>query len=360
MTTARAVVQTGPRALEMREFPLPEIGADDALLRIEACGICGSDYEQYTGQIRAPFPVVPGHEPVGRIAGIGPQAKRRWGVSEGDLVAIEPAMRCGRCAGCQRGGRCRVAPGAYGYTPVATAPSLWGGYAEHLYLDPCTVVHPVRKDVPARRLALYNALGSGFAWAQQAPDLRPGQSIAILGPGQRGLASVIAARETGAGPIIVTGLARDAHKLALARELGADVTVTVESEDAVERVREATAGRGVDVALDVSAYATQPVMDALRMTRPGGKVVLAGVKGSHRIPEFPSDQIIFRQLTVIGVLGVDYAAFEKAIRVIESDRYPLEKLASHTFALEDAARAIETLSGEAGEPAICVALDPSL
>lgn len=358
MSQVRAVVQTGVRALEVRRFPLPEVGANDALLRVEACGICGSDYEQYLGEVRAPFPVVPGHEPVGRIEAIGPEAAQRFGVAVGDLVAVEPALRCGRCHGCLRGGRCRVVSGAYGYTPLERAPSLWGGYAEHLYLDPHSVVHRVRGDVPARRAALFNALGAGFAWAAVAPDLRSGQSIAILGPGQRGLACVIAARETGARPIIVTGLSRDAHKLALARDFGADVTIDVEREDVVGAVRAATQGRGVDVVVDVTAYATQPVLDAIRMARPGGTLILAGIKGSRRIADFPSDQLIFRQLTVRGVLGVDYASFAKAIAVIESDRYPLDRLHTHAFGLEQAEQAIQTLAGETGDPAVCITIEP--
>ncbi len=77
--TSRAVVQEGPRRLRHQEFPLPEIGPEDALLRVEACGICGSDYEQYAGALPAPFPVIPGHEPVGVIDEIGDVAAGRWG-----------------------------------------------------------------------------------------------------------------------------------------------------------------------------------------------------------------------------------------------------------------------------------------
>src|SRR3989304_1532497 len=85
----RAIVQEGPRRLSRQEFPLPETGPEDALLRVEACGICGSDYEQYAGALPAPFPVIPGHEPVGVIEEIGEGAARRWGVSRGDRGAVE-------------------------------------------------------------------------------------------------------------------------------------------------------------------------------------------------------------------------------------------------------------------------------
>ena len=358
MTEVRAVVQTGPRRLELQQFPMPEVGEDDALLRIEACGICGSDYEQYEGEFAARYPVIPGHEPVGRIEAIGPEASRRWGVGEGDLVVVEPAFNCGRCRTCLEGGRCVVAPGSYGYTSTGIAPALWGGYAEFLYLAPGTIVHKVRQDLPPELAALYNPLGAGFAWAQQVPELSVGQTIAILGPGQRGLASVIAAKEAGASRIIVTGLARDEGKLALAREFGADVTIDVEAEDAVSTVRDATDGPGVDVVVDVTAYATDPVVDALDMVRRGGTIVLAGLKGSHKVPEFPSDRIVMRQLTVKGVLGVDYASFEKAIRVIESGRYPLERMLTHQFGLDEAELAIQTLANNPNGDAISIAIRP--
>jgi NADPH:quinone reductase-like Zn-dependent oxidoreductase len=93
-----AMVLTAPRTLEPREFPLPEIDDDSALLRVEACGICGSDYEQFEGVLRTPLPVIPGHEPLGTIEAIGDRAARRWGVDVGDRVAVETMLSCRFCA----------------------------------------------------------------------------------------------------------------------------------------------------------------------------------------------------------------------------------------------------------------------
>ena len=359
-STARAMVQTGVRELQLQEFPLPTIGADDGLLRMEACGICGSDYEQFSGEFAARYPVIPGHEPVGQIAALGERARERWGVAEGDLVVVEPGVRCGVCRGCRAGERCVDRAAGYGYTLTDRAPALWGGYAEYMYLAPATAVHKMPNEMPARLAALYNPLGAGFAWAVAAPQLQVGQTIAILGPGQRGLCSVLAARAAGAGQVIVTGLARDEHKLSLARELGADLTIDVDAQPTVETVLEATGGRGVDVVLDVTAYATEPVADALKMVRRGGTVVLAGLKGSRRLREFNSDEIILRQVTVKGVLGVDYSSFRRAIDLIVSGAAPLERLHTHAFPLQDAARAIDTLAGNTGEAAISVTIEPWL
>ena len=138
--TSRAIVQTAPRTLELREFPLPEIGSEDALLQVEACGICGSDYEQYEGALPVRFPVIPGHEPVGRIAEIGDEAARRWRVQKGDRVCVETLIPCGFCPNCVRGDY-RLCNGhrrmnAYGYLIVDLPPGLWGGWADYLYLDP--------------------------------------------------------------------------------------------------------------------------------------------------------------------------------------------------------------------------------
>ena len=359
-TAARAMVQTGVRELQLQSFALPEIGDDDGLLRMEVCGICGSDYEQFNGEFASRYPVIPGHEPVGRIAALGDRARQRWGVEVGDLVVVEPGIRCGVCHGCRAGERCIDRAAGYGYTRTDRAPSLWGGYAEYMYLAPPTTMHKMPNDLPPRLAALYNPLGAGFDWAVATPQLEVGQSIAILGPGQRGLCSVVAARAAGAGQIIVTGLGRDEHKLALAREFGADLTIDVDAEPTVERVLEATGGRGVDVVLDVTAYATQPVADALKLVKRGGTVVLAGLKGSHRLPDFNPDDIILRQVTVKGVLGVNYASFRRAIDVIVSGAVPLERMHTHAFPLENAEQAIATLAGDTGEAAINVTIEPWL
>src|ERR1700674_3351700 len=95
--TTRAIVQTGPRQLELRELPIPEIDDDSALLRVEACGICGSDVEQYTGALPVPGPLIAGHEPLGIIDTIGERAAQRWGVGPGDRVAVEVLIPCGHC-----------------------------------------------------------------------------------------------------------------------------------------------------------------------------------------------------------------------------------------------------------------------
>ena len=360
----RAVVQTAPRKLEMREFPIPEIDDDSALLRVEACGICGSDAEQYAGVLPAPYPVILGHEPLGIIEKIGDRAAKRWGVNAGDRVAVETLIPCGHCRACLDGRYqvCRGRGGMFGYSyvPVTREPGLWGAYADVMYLDPFSIVHPMKKETPASIAVMFNPLGAGFRWAVELPETGPGDTVLILGPGQRGLASVIAARAAGADTIIVTGLTRDHRKLELAKEFGADHVIDIEQENARKRVKELTDGRGADVVVEVSSNATEPIAEALHYVAAGGRIVLAGVKGFKPVPDFVSDLIVVKEIKILGAFGVTRRSYDSAIRLIESGRVPLERMHTHDFALEDAEEAIRTLAGEGGgEPSIHSCLIPA-
>ncbi|MEV5408192.1 zinc-binding dehydrogenase [Thermopolyspora sp. NPDC052614] len=367
--TVRAAVQVAPRKIEIREFPRPKIGPDDGLLRVEANGICGSDVEIYKGHLGSaskgdPKPFVPGHEPMGIIEEVGERAAARWGVKPGDRVAVEIIVPCHSCRKCLTGQyqSCPNRTGSHGVTPVDVAPSLWGGFAEYMYLSPNSILHPIDKTLPAEIAAMFNPLGAGVRWALHYGGVRLGDTVLILGSGQRGLAAVIACRAAGAGKIIVTGLAADAHKLALAREFGADHTIVVDGDDAqdtVETVRELTDGEMADTVLELTPMAAGPITDALLAARHGGTVVLAGLKGGREIP-LKTDVIINRALTVKGAFGVDNRANREAIGIIESRRYPLEKLHTHSFTLDETALAIETLGGEVpGEAPIHVSVHPN-
>jgi len=342
-----AMVQTGPRQLEPQDLPIPEIDDDTALLRIEACGICGSDYEQYEGVLRTPTPAIPGHEPLGVIAKIGERAARRWGVEEGDRVAVETMLSCRFCPPCLAGKyHLCLHRRIYSYIPTTEAPGLWGAYAQYMFLDANTIVHKMDPDLAPEMAVLFNPLGAGLRWAVEIPQTGPGDTVVILGPGQRGLASVLATRHAGADKIIVTGLEADHAKLDIARQFGADATIDVQNEDAKRRIRELTDGRGADVVVDVSSYATAPVADALDYVAPGGTVVLAGVKGFKPVPDFVSDKIVMKEISIRGAIGVTSSGYESAIRMIESRKVPLEIMHTHNFDLRDAELAIRTLARE--------------
>ncbi len=194
---------------------------------------------------------------------------------------------------------------------------------------------------------MFNPLGAGFRWAVEMPNTGPGDTVLILGPGQRGLTSVIACRAAGADTIIVTGLSRDEKKLALAKEFGADHTINIEEEDGRQRVLELTNGHGADVVVEVSANSPEPVAESLHYVSLGGRIVLAGVKGQKPVPNFISDLIVGKEITIFGALGVTTKAYDSAIRLIESGKSPVAKMHTHDFPLEQAELAIQTLSGEA-------------
>jgi len=366
---SRAVVQVADRRLEMMEREVPRVGTGEALLRVEGCGLCGTDIEQYRGHMTAKgivaYPLIPGHEPVGILEEISPEAARAWGVARGDRVALEPHLSCGLCPTCLSGSYhlCKavrdVGLPSYGFLPLDFGHGLWGGYADYVHLHPRTVLHRIPAAMPLALATQYQALAAGVRWAVQVPRTALGDSVLILGCGQRGLGAVVACREAGAGTIIVTGLERDAHKLSLARALGAHHTIVADREDTVVRVQAITGGRGVDVVVDVVPAAPHPVLHAVEAVRVGGTVVIAGVKGKDTRVQLDTDKVLFKELTIHGVYSQGRPAYDQALRMLAENRYDLARLHTHAFPLEKAEEALLTLGGEVqGREAICVSLHP--
>jgi threonine dehydrogenase-like Zn-dependent dehydrogenase len=175
-------------------------------------------------------------------------------------------------------------------------------------------------------------------------------SILIQGPGQHGLGCVVAAKEAGMATIIVSGLSASPERLEVARALGADHTFEADRADVVSEVNEVTGGRGVDVVIDVTPGATRPVEIALEAAAKRGTIVLVGSKHGRPVSGFKSDMVVRKELTVRGVRGRDYRSVELAFALIGSGRYPLERLCTHTFGLDQVDRALH-LVGELWDPA---------
>jgi len=348
---ARALVLEAPRRLTVREFRLPTLGDDDALLRVVACGLCGTDHEQYTGALSGGFAFVPGHESVGTIEAIGPRAAQRWGVAAGDRVALEVFQSCRDCPACRAGEyrRCERhgLTDMYGFIPVDRDPGLWGGYAEYQYLAPDSMVLPVPRDLDPVVATLFNPLGAGIRWAAAVPGTKAGDVVAVLGPGIRGLCAAVAAKEAGAAFVMVTGLGpRDADRLALACEFGADLAVDVATEDPVAALKTAT-GALADVVVDVTARAPAAFAQAIELARPAGTVVVAGTRGwNSGAPGFSPDLLVFKELRVVGALGVDVTAYRAALDLLSAGRYPFASLPRRCGGLDDAEDLLATMSGE--------------
>lgn len=354
------MVLTANKTLEPMDIAIPDIDDESALLRIETCGICGSDYEQFEGELRTPMPVIPGHEPLGIIEKIGDKAAQRWGVDVGDRVAVETMLACKHCQPCL-GGRYHLCDSRkiYSYIPLSEGAGLWGAYSQYMFLHANSIVHKVDAGLRPEIAVMFNPLGAGFRWAVEIPNAQPGDTVVVMGPGQRGLASVIALKSVGVQNIIVTGLAADANKMALAKHYGATHTIDVQNENPIHRVKEITDGRGADIVVDVSSYATEPVAQALQMVKMGGDIVLAGVKGFRAVDQFISDYVVLKEITIHGAIGVTSTGYRKAINLIETSDIEFEKMHTHDFDLADAELAIKTLARQIeGEESIHSCLIP--
>jgi len=360
-----AAVQVAPETTELREFPLPEIGADAALLKVEAAGVCGSDVGGYKRMGASPR--ILGHENVGIVARAGEAFARRWGVKEGDRVAIEEYLPCGHCDLCLRGEfrHCAATdvhtnPEAlrYGNTPITTAPALWGGYSQYLYMPPATVLHRMPADVPGEQAAMALPIGNGVQWAVLEAQTGPGRTLLVMGPGQQGLACVLAAKAAGADMVILTGLERDAHRLDVGRQLGADAIITADTEDVRERVNALTSGKGVDAAVDTTSAPSSDMVPLMIdvVKRKEGRIVVQSIGGTIR--EFPLEKLARKYVTVKAARGHSYASVELAIQRIASGRYPLELLATHCFGLDGVDLAIRSVGGAGAPGAIHVTVTP--
>jgi threonine dehydrogenase-like Zn-dependent dehydrogenase len=361
-----AAVRTGPGTTELREFPMPGIPDDAALLKVEVAGICGTDVKMY-GRPPFPGPVIMGHENIGTIARAGRTFTQRQGLRDGDRVFVEHYVGCFRCEWCRIGEyrHCeatdwRTNPDArrYGYTSSENPFHLWGGFAQYMFLPWNAVVHKVPDGVSAELAGIATPLANGIEWALLAAGAGYDSTVLIQGPGQQGLSQTVACKQAGASLIIVTGTTRDAARLDLARTLGADHVIDVQTEDALGRIREITGGKGVDIVLDCTAGAgVAPMLlgiDALK--RREGTLLIQGEMAAF--PDFPVKKVTEKAITIKSARGHSFRACELALRQLASGRFPLDLLTSHTFGLTQVDRAIRAVGGEVEEDVVHVSLLP--
>ena len=236
-TTVRAAVRTAPGTTELRELPMPEIDAESALLKIEVAGICGTDVKLYSHPPTTPAtqgPVIMGHENVGVIAEAGATFLARQGLEIGDRVFVEHYVACFSCEWCRIGEyrHCeatdwRTNPDArrFGYTSADFPGTLWGGFADYMFLPWNAVLHKIPSSITAEEAGLVMPLSNGIEWALLTAGVGYNDTVLIQGPGQQGLAQLVAAKQAGAAQVIVSGTTRDKARFELAKELGADATI---------------------------------------------------------------------------------------------------------------------------------------
>ena len=362
----RAALRTGPGKIEIREYPMPDIPEDGALVKMDVAGICGTDVKMY-GKPQLSSPVIMGHENIGTIAKAGRQFEERKGVKEGDLVFIEHYVPCFKCEWCHLGEyrHCaatdwRSNPDAirYGYTSADRAPHLWGGFAQYMYLPWNAVVHKVPAGVSPELAGLVTPMSNGIEWALFDCGVGYNSTVLIQGPGQQGLSQTVACKQAGASLIIVTGTSRDAARMEVAKKLGADYVIDVEKEDPLTRINEITGSRGVDVVLDCTAGAgTTPILLGVEaLKRKGGTLLIQG--DVPEFPNFPVGKVTTKYITIKSARGHSYRACELALEQLASDRFPLGLVTTHRFGLNDTDLAIRSVGGQGEEGVIHVSLLP--
>ena len=350
----------------MREYPMPEIAADSALLKMEVAGICGTDVKLYAHP-PSDAHVIMGHENIGTIAKAGSEFTRRKGFKEGDLVFVEHYVSCGQCEWCVQGQfrHCentdwRFNPDAirYGYTSAERAPHLWGGFAQYVYLPWNAVLHHVPKGVTPELAGLVTPMANGVEWSLFDGGVGYNSTVLIQGPGQQGLSQTVICKQAGAALIIVTGTGKDAARLEVAKLLGADYVIDVDKEDPLARIMEITGGKGVDVALDCSAGAgLVPIrLGVNALKRKAGTIVVQGEMKVY--PDFPLEQVTVKFVTIKSARGHSYKACELALAQLASKRFPLEKVTTHRFGINDVDLAIRSVGGKGLPDVIHASLMP--
>ena len=366
MEKVLAAVRVAPSTTEIREFPMPDIPDDGALLRMEVAGICGTDVRLYKHPPSS-APVIMGHENIGYIDKAGREFTRRKGFREGDLVFVEHYVSCGTCEWCHLGQyrHCentdwRYNPNAirYGYTASDVAPHLWGGFAQYVYLPWNAVLHRVPKGVTPELAGLATPMSNGIEWSLFDGGVGYDSTVLIQGPGQQGLSQTVVCKQAGASLVIVTGTSRDGARMEVAKALGADHLIDVEKEDPLARIKEITGGKGVDVVLDCTAGAgTLPILLGVEaLKRRGGTMVVQGEMAEF--PSFPIGRITAKAITIKSARGHSFKACELALQQLASRRFPLEKVTTHTFGLNDVDLAIRSVGGQGVPDVIHASLMP--
>ena len=344
MSNVRAIVFTGDGRHELRTFPKPDPPERGLLLKVEAVGMCGSDVAQMNGHLMVSssvFPVVPGHETIGRVESISPGGD--WAVQEGDRVAVDEVLRCGTCRHCRAAStRCERLM-IYGYSfPADDGVGLWGGFGEYMAILPGTNLVKATQHVSAEELTLFEPLANAINWNNIA-RVTPGDTVVVQGPGHQGLCCVVAARMAGAAEVIVTGTNRDTLRLEAALTVGATQTIDVDSTDPIERVAETTEGAMADVVMDLADGTTATVPLAIQLARRGGQVLLAGLKHGKPVNGLISDQIVSKMLRISGGAGATPETMRRAVHLLGAGRVPTKELLGEVYSMDDVNTAMAAL-----------------
>lgn len=340
----KALLLTEYKHLEVTEMPEPELGANDVLISVKACGICGSDIHGYDGSSgrRIP-PLVMGHEAAGVVARVGDNVQQ---VSVGDRVTFDSTVYCGECHFCRRGdiNLCDqrrvlgVSCGDY---------RQHGAFAEYV-LVPQHICYQLPENLAFEHAAMIEAVSIAVHAANRTP-VTLGDTAVVVGSGMIGLLTIQAIRLAGCARVIAVDL--DDDRLEIARQLGADETLNAGSCDVPAEVARLTGGRGADVVLEVVG-ATPTVKTAIESARKGGSVTLVGNLAPQ--VEVPLQSIVTRELSLFGTCG-SKGEYPACIELLQRGAIQVEPLITAKTTLEDAPGWFDRLyAGEQGAMKVIV------
>ncbi|KQS61390.1 iditol 2-dehydrogenase [Rhizobium sp. Leaf371] len=318
--------------LALRETARPEPGPHDLLVRVEACGICGTDRHLYLGEFPAKPPVTLGHEFSGVIEAIGEHVS---GFAPGMRVTGDPNIACGRCPECHRG-RVNLC-----HNLQAIGIHRNGGFAEFVILpETQAFVLPQTLD------SLHGAFCEPLACCLHGVDLaeiKPGASVIVIGGGVIGLLVVQLARLAGATDVVL--VTRSESKRRLAENLGATATLDPSSGDVIDRTvgAQGVIAGGADVVFECAGL-TETVEQAPHLARRGGTVILLGVLPQGTTVAFSPFDLLFREVRVIPSF-LNPFTHARAAALIASGTVKVAELVSRTIRLDDAAEAISHPAG---------------
>ncbi len=322
----KALVLTAYNRLIYQDVPPPEVGPDDVLIRVAACGVCGSDVHGTDGSTgRRRPPIVMGHEAAGVIAQLG---RNVTGWAEGDRVTFDSTVFCGDCWFCRRG-RINLCDKREVLGVSCESYRRDGAFAEYVAV-PGRILHRLPAGLAMARAAMVEAVAIAVHAVRRSP-LSAGDTAVVVGAGMIGLLVVQALRAAGCGEIIAVDLA--AEKLKLARRLGADAALNADACDVPAEVGKRTGGRGADLAIEAVGVAAS-VATAVGSLRKGGALTLVG-NVSPAI-ELPLQAVVTREITLSGSCA-SCGEYPDSLEMIADGRIDVAALLSATAPLREGA-----------------------
>lgn len=320
----RHVVTVAPGRMEVRETDDPQPGRGQALVHIDAVGLCGSDYHILDGSHPyAQFPQVQGHEVVGRVESL--PGEYDGPLSVGERVAVSPTYSCGECFACRRGrGNCCPHVRVIGVQEP-------GGLADYLVMTPGRLIST--RDLPARIAVLTEPMSIGLHSVNRA-QICPGDRVVVTGAGPIGLAAQLAAQDAGAAVLVADRIHR---RLDAAAKLGAVRTVDTASEDLTAAVAEFSDGDGATAVIEATG-APALVRVATEITAPSGTVVIVGISTAEVC--LPVSDFSRKELNVLGARNSS-GEFPAAVDLVARYADRLADLVTHEYDLSDAPAALE-------------------